>query len=129
MLVVTSPDRYEKVLGDLREHKGSWCGKHRLKQAQRAFAHTANYDGAIAIIWRPISTLGRSGDRPLCPKSITFTCKRSRTCATERIRISSVTLYVEERLDTRPSVAFAKQLHGKELCYINLLDADAALCA
>src|SRR5437588_9884568 len=33
VLVVTSPDRYEKVLGDLREHNGSSCGKHRLKQA------------------------------------------------------------------------------------------------
>ena len=27
------------------------------------------------------------------------------------------------------SVAFARQLHGKELSYINLLDADAALAA
>src|SRR5437773_6262262 len=48
VLVVTSPDRYEKVLGDLREHGGSCCGKHRLKQAQRAFAHTAQYDATIA---------------------------------------------------------------------------------
>src|SRR5437870_9692925 len=47
VLVVTSPDRYEKVLGDLREHNGSTCGKHRLKQAQRAFAHTAAYDAKI----------------------------------------------------------------------------------
>src|SRR5882757_3879376 len=48
VLVVTSPERYEKVLGDLREHSGSCCGKHRLKQAQRAFAHTAEYDEKIA---------------------------------------------------------------------------------
>src|SRR5678816_1748901 len=48
VLVVTSPERYEKVLGDLREHKGCSCGKHRLKQAQRAFAHTAQYDAKIA---------------------------------------------------------------------------------
>src|SRR3954470_5668870 len=48
VLVVASPERYEKVLGDLREHGGSSCGKHRLKQAQRAFAHTAEYDGVIA---------------------------------------------------------------------------------
>src|SRR5437764_10618 len=47
VLVVTSPDRDEKVLGDLREHGGSCCGKHRLKQAQRAFAHTAEYDALI----------------------------------------------------------------------------------
>ncbi len=48
VLVVTSPDRYEKVLGDLREHKGSSCGKHRLKMAQRAFAATSRYDGLIS---------------------------------------------------------------------------------
>src|SRR5206468_9075726 len=48
VLVVTSPDRYEKVLGDLRQHSGSSCGKHRLKQAQRAFAQTAHYDSIIA---------------------------------------------------------------------------------
>src|SRR6059058_5341633 len=48
VLVVTSPERYDKVLGDLREHKGSSCGKHRLKQAQRAFAQTAQYDALIA---------------------------------------------------------------------------------
>jgi len=48
VLVVTSPDRYEKVLGDLRQHNGSSCGKHRLKQAQRAFYHTHQYDELIA---------------------------------------------------------------------------------
>jgi AICAR transformylase/IMP cyclohydrolase PurH len=48
VLVVTSPLRYEKVLGDLRQHGGSSCGKHRLKQAQSAFAQTAEYDGLIA---------------------------------------------------------------------------------
>src|SRR5206468_5547609 len=48
VLVVTGPERYEKVLGDLREHQGNSCGKHRLKQAQRAFAHTAEYDAVIA---------------------------------------------------------------------------------
>lgn len=31
VLVVTSPERYEKVLGDLQEHKGSCCATHRLR--------------------------------------------------------------------------------------------------
>jgi AICAR transformylase/IMP cyclohydrolase PurH len=48
VLVVTAPERYEKILGDLRQHHGSSCAKHRLKQAQSAFAHTAEYDGLIA---------------------------------------------------------------------------------
>src|SRR5947199_6034718 len=48
VLVVTSPDRYEKVLGDLRKHKGSSCAKHRLKMAQKAFENTAEYDREIS---------------------------------------------------------------------------------
>ena len=37
-------------------------------------------------------------------------------------------MYVD-RKPAEASVAFAKQLHGKELSYINLLDADGALGA
>ena len=48
VLVVTSPKRYEKVLGDLRKHGGASCGKHRLKQAAQAFLDTSTYDSAIA---------------------------------------------------------------------------------
>src|SRR4029079_3699100 len=43
VVVVTSPDRYDAVLGELKENSGSTTGKHRLGQAQRAFAHTAEY--------------------------------------------------------------------------------------
>src|SRR3954468_15049155 len=48
VLVITSPDRYEKALGDLRKHNGASCAQHRLKMAQQAFAHTAEYDAMIA---------------------------------------------------------------------------------
>src|SRR5580658_2799952 len=48
VLVVADPGGYEKVLGDLRKHGGSSCGEHRFKQAQRAFALTAEYEAAIA---------------------------------------------------------------------------------
>src|SRR5688572_20587042 len=61
VLVVTSPDRYEKVLGDLQEHDGSSCGTHRLKQAQRAFAHTAEYDSIIANYLASAAKIDSSG--------------------------------------------------------------------
>ncbi len=38
-------------------------------------------------------------------------------------------LYVDKKPTLEASVAYAKQLHGKELSYINLLDADGALSA
>ena len=46
-----------------------------------------------------------------------------------RIRIKKPRLYVDDRKSSEASVARATQLHGKELSYINLLDADAALGA
>src|SRR5205814_8393126 len=41
VLVVTGPDRYDKVLGGLRQHAGASCDKHRLKQSHRAAEITA----------------------------------------------------------------------------------------
>ena len=129
VLVVTSPDRYEKVLGDLREHDGSCCGKHRLKQAQRAFAHTAEYDALIANY---LVERSRAESHPTSPAD-SIAAESSHHLHKE----TGSSLWRESRIRKRrctsanqpdeASVAFAKQLHGKELSYINLLDADGAL--
>jgi phosphoribosylaminoimidazolecarboxamide formyltransferase/IMP cyclohydrolase len=118
VLVVTSPERYEKVLGDLREHGGSCCGKHRLKQAQRAFAHTAAYDAKIA------EYLG--GVVGLSPPSGLQGLKKIQDLRYGENPHQKAALFAGAP-PNEASVAFARQLHGKELSYINLLDADAAL--
>jgi phosphoribosylaminoimidazolecarboxamide formyltransferase/IMP cyclohydrolase len=115
---VTSPDRYEKVLGDLREHGGRCCGKHRLKQAQRAFAHTAAYDARIAEYLS-----GAAGATQASPVQ---NLRKIQDLRYGENPHQKGALYVGEK-PNEASVAFAKQLHGKELSYINLLDADAAL--
>ena len=121
VLVVTSPERYEKVLGDLSEHGGSTCGKHRLKQAQRAFAHTAEYDSVIANYLASAGGIDSGGMVMNLHKALDLRYGENPH--------QRAALLVGKRPD-EASVAFAKQLHGKELSYINLLDADAALnCA
>jgi phosphoribosylaminoimidazolecarboxamide formyltransferase / IMP cyclohydrolase len=120
VLVVTSPDRYEKVLGDLREHNGCSCGKHRLKQAQRAFAHTAEYDSLIANYLA--TTLGT--DSP----GMVLSLHKAADLRYGENPHQKATLLVG-RKPNEASVAFSRQLHGKELSYINLLDADGALSA
>ena len=118
VLVVTSPERYEKVLGDLREHGGSTCGKHRLKQAQRAFAHTAEYDSIIANYLASAGGIDSGGMVLNLHKALDLRYGENPH--------QRATLLVGKQPD-EASVAFAKQLHGKALSYINLLDADAAL--
>jgi phosphoribosylaminoimidazolecarboxamide formyltransferase / IMP cyclohydrolase len=120
VLVVTSPDRYEKVLGDLRKHQGASCGEHRRKQAQRAFAQTAEYDRHIAEYL--------AGEKAVLPETISLNLTRKQELRYGENPHQKGALYVGRRPD-EASVAFAKQHHGKELSYINLLDADAALGA
>src|SRR4051812_43841135 len=142
VLVVTSPDRYEKVLGDLRQHAGSSCGKHRLKQAQRAFAHTAEYDALIADylsdFTAAIAPAGKDAHRdksdeqetpePSLPDILGFSLVKRQALRYGENPHQRGALYID-RQPREASVAFATQLHGKELSYINLLDADAALSA
>jgi phosphoribosylaminoimidazolecarboxamide formyltransferase/IMP cyclohydrolase len=120
VLVVTSPERYEKVLGDLQEHNGSCCGKHRLKQAQRAFAHTAEYDSLIANYLASATGIDSAG--------LVLNLHKALDLRYGENPHQKATLLVDKP-PKEASVAFARQLHGKELSYINLLDADAALNA
>jgi phosphoribosylaminoimidazolecarboxamide formyltransferase/IMP cyclohydrolase len=124
VLVVTSPDRYEKVLGDLRKHNGASCGEHRLKQAQRAFAHTGAYDTTIAAyLDTPAKT---DATTQLLPTSISLQITKKQDLRYGENPHQRGALYVGKK-PSEASVAFATQLHGKALSYINLLDADAAL--
>ncbi len=132
VVVVTSPDRYEKVLGDLRKHNGSSCADHRLKQAQRAFAHTAAYDAKIAGYLEtqlpgeaksPLAFEGAELPLALCANYVLQQPLRYGENPHQKAG-----LFANRSHPAREaSVARAKQHHGKELSYINLLDADAAL--
>ncbi|HEY1685105.1 MAG TPA: bifunctional phosphoribosylaminoimidazolecarboxamide formyltransferase/IMP cyclohydrolase [Tepidisphaeraceae bacterium] len=130
VLVVTDPDRYEKVLGDLRKHNGSSCADHRLKQAQRAFAHTAAYDATIAhYLEEPGRPRPESTPADL-PSQINLSLKKLQSLRYGENPHQKAAVYVDSSAASHPvGLPGAKQLHGKELSYINLLDADAALAA
>ncbi|MGA2498325.1 MAG: bifunctional phosphoribosylaminoimidazolecarboxamide formyltransferase/IMP cyclohydrolase [Tepidisphaeraceae bacterium] len=134
VVVVTAPEQYENVLGDLRKHHGCTCEKHRLKLAQQAFQRTQEYDFAIFRYLE--GQLGASKPVTFHPLhgpdvgTLDFAVLLSKR---QNLRYGEnphqqAALYVE-REPQEASVAFAVQHHGKELSYINLLDADAALAA
>jgi phosphoribosylaminoimidazolecarboxamide formyltransferase/IMP cyclohydrolase len=120
VLVATSPERYEHVLGDLAKHDGASCGMHRLRQAQRAFAHTAEYDSVISNYLATSARIDSAGMVLSLHKALDLRYGENPH--------QPATLLVGKK-PGEASVAFARQLHGKELSYINLLDADAALNA
>src|ERR1019366_194566 len=130
VLVVTSPLHYEKVLGDLRQHGGSSCGKHRLKQAQSAFAQTAEYDELIAKYLAKVLTPQAQDATPsqdtILSAELDLRLRKQQDLRYGENPHQKAALYVD-RQPQEASVAYARQLHGKELSYINLLDADGAL--
>src|SRR6202034_3805997 len=103
------------------KHGGASCAAHRFKQACRAFAHTAAYDAAIAEF------LLKQIDSDILPEHIHLHLNRRQVLRYGENPHQRAALYLDGRQSAEASVAKAVQLHGKELSYINLLDADAAL--
>jgi phosphoribosylaminoimidazolecarboxamide formyltransferase/IMP cyclohydrolase len=120
VVTVTSPEHYGSVLADLGEHHGSSTPLQRLALAQHAFAHTAEYDSIIANYLASIAHIDSGG--------LVLNLRKAADLRYGENPHQKATLLVG-RQPAEASVAFANQLHGKELSYINLLDADGALSA
>jgi phosphoribosylaminoimidazolecarboxamide formyltransferase/IMP cyclohydrolase len=125
--VVTDPRDYDWILQELRAHNCSLGEAARFILAQKAFAHTASYDGAIAAyfserVWSPAGAVKADHGLPLLDILSLEKVKDLRYGENPHQRAA---LY-QECSRPRTGVAGAEVLHGKELSYNNLLDADAA---
>lgn len=118
VLVLTDPAEYPAVTAELQANNGANSLELRKKQARKAFATTAEYDRLIA------DYLGGQTNDETDP-TLQNLQKKAELRYGENPHQKGA-LYAGEQ-PGEASVAFAKQLHGKELSYINLLDADGAL--
>jgi len=118
--VVTSPDDYAVVLEELRAD-GDTTPATRRRLAQNAFAHTAAYDATIATY-----LAGKLEEPQLLPATLVVGLPRKQSLRYGENPHQPAAFYADPSA-TEPSAATARQLHGKELSFINLLDMDAAL--
>ena len=112
--VVVSPSRYPEVLAQIRESGGVDAASRRAL-ALEAFAHTAAYDAAI------VSYLAGS---PFSADNLVLAFNKEMDLRYGENPHQQAAFYRDRGL--RRGLAAAEQLHGKELSYNNLLDADAA---
>jgi phosphoribosylaminoimidazolecarboxamide formyltransferase/IMP cyclohydrolase len=123
--VVTSPDAYGDVAAELEANDGALTMDTRQSLAQRAFAHTAAYDTAIAAYLAgeagaaPSRNSGDDTDPPL-PDPYQTSLPRVQTLRYGENPHQEAALYGD------PS-PFYETLHGKALSFNNLLDLSAAL--
>lgn len=116
--VVVDALDYAQVVKEVSE-QGDTTLETRRKLAAKVFRHTAAYD---AVISRYLSE--QVGE--LLPESFTVTYEKAQDLRYGENPHQRAAFY-REPLAGQGSVATAEQLHGKELSYNNINDADAAL--
>ncbi|KKK34194.1 phosphoribosylaminoimidazolecarboxamide formyltransferase [Mesobacillus campisalis] len=116
--VVVDPEDYQTVLNEYRE-SGRTQAATRRRLAAKVFRHTASYDAMIAEYMTNLA-----GEEN--PEKLTVTYELKQTLRYGENPHQKAAFY-RKPLGSPFSVANAEQLHGKELSYNNINDADAAL--
>jgi len=120
--VVVRPQDYAEVLDELARNGNVLSPALRFRLMQRAFAHTASYDGAIAN-W--IGARDVAGTVQHFPQSLHFAADKVQDMRYGENPHQRAALYREPGASAG-TLATARQLQGKELSFNNLADADAA---
>jgi len=117
--VVTNPDRYEKIVQELKENKGSLSLSTRFALALEAFKHTARYDGVIANYFeRKVEEEFPSYLNPFYEKVQDL---RYGENPHQKAALYEVPGFMSASIST------SEVLSGKELSFNNIVDLDAAL--
>jgi phosphoribosylaminoimidazolecarboxamide formyltransferase/IMP cyclohydrolase len=126
--VLVDPNDYPLVLEELRVG-GDVQPETRWRLAQKAFAHTAQYDAVIAAYLaqdHPPWTLPAASPEAGFPETLTLTFTKVQELRYGENPHQSAAFY-RDLLGYGLSLAQAQQLQGKALSYTNLLDVNAAL--
>jgi phosphoribosylaminoimidazolecarboxamide formyltransferase/IMP cyclohydrolase len=121
--VVVDPADYPAVLAELRENNRTLSPATRFGLFNKAFQHTAHYDGAIANYF---SSLDENKRPQRWGQTVNIQVAKLQDMRYGENPHQSAAFY-GTRGDTGPSIARARQFQGKELSFNNILDADAAL--
>ena len=116
--VVVDPTDYETVISDLKE-VNEVKFETRRALAAKVFRHTAAYDSIIANYMTELVGIET-------PEKLTVTYELKQPLRYGENPHQKASFY-RKPLGSKFSIANATQLHGKELSYNNINDADAAL--
>ena len=122
VLVVVHPEDYPKVLQELARENGPSL-EFRFELMKRAFMHTGQYDGMIAMTMAHVDPAGGAMTRrpPVKPTNTPHGGPRP-------LRYGENPHQTASWIQFPPDSGRAWKVHqGKELSYTNLLDLDAAL--
>lgn len=114
--VVVDPTQYDDIIA--RIEGNTLTEEFRLSLAQKAFLHTAIYDSAIA------NYLSKEIDGDLFPAIFSPSYIKKQDLRYGENPHQKAAFYTNSQMSG--GMAGAKQLHGKELSYNNIVDMEAA---
>ncbi len=120
--VVVDPARYDDVVAAVRA--GGFTFAQRKRLAAAAFAHTAQYDVAVASWFASAYAPDAGALASHMPDVAGATWERADVLRYGENPHQRAALYT--RTDGTSGIARATQLHGKAMSYNNYVDADAA---
>ncbi|MGK0604614.1 bifunctional phosphoribosylaminoimidazolecarboxamide formyltransferase/IMP cyclohydrolase [Enterococcus gilvus] len=116
--VVVDPEDYSLVLAEMKSNQATTL-ETRKRLAAKVFRHTSAYDALIAeYLTNRVEELE--------PEKMTLTYELKQTLRYGENSHQTAAFYQNAR-PVSYSIASAEQLHGKELSYNNIKDADAAI--
>lgn len=116
--VIVDATDYEQVLTELKAD-GETTQETRRRLAAKVFRHTAAYDALIAGYLTDLA-----GEE--FPEQVTYTYELKQPLRYGENPHQKAAFY-SKPLGSDFSIAYAEQLHGKELSYNNIQDANAAI--
>ncbi len=128
--VLCDPRDYQAIADELMQNHGQISPATRFKLAQKAFAHTANYDAQITNYFTKLDYNNDQYQATASSFPAIFTTQWQKV---EDLRYGEnpqqqAALYVasDKSVASNGELARARQLQGKPLSFNNLADADSA---
>jgi phosphoribosylaminoimidazolecarboxamide formyltransferase/IMP cyclohydrolase len=123
--VLVSPSDYSAVLDEMRNNQNTVSYANNLAYAKKVFAHTAQYDGAIANYLSSLNEQQDHSKRNPYPQTLHLAFERVQEMRYGENPHQSAAFYRDFKAPAG-SLAHYTQLQGKELSFNNIADADAA---
>ena len=121
--VVVDPGDYPALLDELRNSTKRLSAVTRFRLAQKAFSHTAAYDGAISNY---LTARDLTGAPQAFPERFNWQGAKLQDLRYGENPHQQAAFYRDE-VPAAGTIATYRQLQGKELSYNNIADSDAAV--
>ncbi|WGG49700.1 bifunctional phosphoribosylaminoimidazolecarboxamide formyltransferase/IMP cyclohydrolase [Rugamonas sp. DEMB1] len=123
VVVICDPADYSVVLDEIKA--GAVGYDTRFKLATKVYAHTAQYDGAIANYLTSLGADKQHATRAQYPQTLNVAFEKVQDMRYGENPHQSAAFYRDLSV-TEGALGNYRQLQGKELSYNNIADADAA---